>query len=159
MVRLLSLLLLPMFAAAQASPQVERERFKDWNRVCTTQNELTRCEAVQVLSVKQGEQDQPFLRATLTRVGAERILELALPLGMDLRAGLVMQLDGAEEFTLGYTTCVPQGCASVLPVSDELRSGLKAGAKAKLGFRLFGTRQTQVVELSLSGFTAASAGI
>lgn len=159
MIRLLILMLLPFTATAEDAPQVEEERFRDWTRVCVTQAEQTRCEAVQVLSVEREGESRPLMRATLTRAGEQRILELALPLGMDLRAGLVMQIDEAEEFTFGFTTCLPQGCAAVLPVSADLLNTLKAGASAKVGFRPFGTQQTQVAEISLSGFTAASSDI
>lgn len=146
------------FHALAAEP--EQTRFKDWTRVCYTAADQSRCEAVQVVSVTQQEQAQPILRATLTSTGPDggdqRFLEIALPLGMDLRAGIVFQIDQGDEIQARYTTCIPQGCAAVLPADDQLMAAMRAGAQAKVGFRPFGTTQTQVVNLSLSGFTAAS---
>ena len=144
---------------AFAEPEVSETRHKDWTQVCLSENDQTRCEAIQVLNVTQDDQTRPLLRATLSRVPDGRFLEIALPLGMDLRAGLVIQVDNGDELTFGYSTCVAQGCAAVLPVDDSLLSVLRAGNKARLGFRPFGSTQTQVVELSLSGFTAASKGV
>ena len=158
MIRLLllaSLLASPAFA----EPQIAETRHKDWVEVCVTDEDVARCEAIQVLSVTQGEQSQAILRATLSRVNDERFIEFALPLGMDLRSGLVAQIDEADEIRFGYSTCVPQGCAGVLPLSDELFAALRAGSTAKLGFRAFGNPQVQVLEISLSGLTAASKNI
>lgn len=144
---------------AVAEPEVEETRFQDWNRVCVTDQEVTRCEAVQILSVTQNEQTQPILQATVTELEGNRFMEFALPLGMDLRAGMVIQIDQGDEITFGYTTCVPKGCAGVLPLDQERFAVLKAGNTARLGFLPFGGDQVQVLELSLKGFTAASEGI
>lgn len=154
-------LLISMLLAlpALAQPEVSETRHKDWVEVCVSENDQRRCEAIQVLSITQGEQAQPILRATMSRVNDERFIEFALPLGMDLRSGLVMQIDQGEERQFGYSTCVPQGCAGVMALSDELFNALKAGSTAKLGFRAFGNPQVQVLELSLSGLTAASKNI
>lgn len=144
---------------AMAAPEVTETRYKDWTQVCLSEAEVSRCEAIQVLNVTQDEQTRPLLRATLSRVPDGRFLEIALPLGMDLRAGLVIQIDEGDEQRFAYSTCVAQGCAAVLAVDEALLSALRAGNRARLGFRLFGTVETQVVELSLSGFTAASEGV
>lgn len=159
---ILPLSLLISAPLALADDQPTQTTYKDWTRVCyAAPDSAKRCEAVQVISVTQNEQTQPILRATLSTTGADqgRFLEVALPLGMDLRAGIVMQIDEGEELVAAYTTCVPQGCAAVLPVNDSLFQAFQAGAGAKIGFRPFGTSQTQVIEMSLSGFTAASKDI
>ena len=158
MTRLLLITALLAFPAL-AEPEVVETRHKDWVEVCISEDDQSRCEAIQVLSVTQGEQSQAILRATLSRVNDERFIEFALPLGMDLRSGLVAQIDEADEIRFGYSTCVPQGCAGVLPLSDELFAALRAGSTAKLGFRAFGNPQVQVLEISLSGLTAASKNI
>ena len=151
----LSLISIP----ALAEPEVSETRHQDWNRVCVQEDDVRRCEAVQILSVTQNEQTQPILQATVTRSEGQRFIEFALPLGMDLRAGMVIQIDQGDEIRFGYTTCVPKGCAGVLPLDDARYAELRAGSSARLGFLPFGAGQVQILELSLQGFTAASRDI
>ena len=154
------LFILPLIgAAAWAEPEVRETRHNDWTEVCISDQGATRCEAIQLLSVNQGDQSQPILRVTVSKVNEQPFIEFALPLGMDLRSGMVVQVDQGEELRFGYSTCVPQGCAGVLQLTPELMTALKAGSQARLGFRPFGSEQVQVLEISLSGFTAASQGI
>jgi invasion protein IalB len=112
------LLFLPLISAvAWAEPEVRETRHNDWTEVCISDQGATRCEAIQVLSVNQGNQSQPILRVTVSQVNDQPFIEFALPLGMDLRSGMVVQIDQGEELRFGYSTCVPQGCAGVLQLS------------------------------------------
>lgn len=149
-------LLLAFALPAWAEPEVTETQHKDWVEVCISEDSQSRCEAIQVLSLNQEGESRPLLRSTVTRVQDNRFIEFALPLGMDLRSGLVLQIDEGDEINFGFTTCVPQGCAGVLPLTDELFGALKAGNSARLGFRAFGNEQVQVLEISLSGLTAAT---
>lgn len=148
----LAMLVLP----AWAEPEVTETQHKDWVEVCISDEGTTRCEAIQVLSLNQDGETRPLLRSTLTQVQDNRFIEFALPLGMDLRSGLVLQIDEGDEINFGFSTCVPQGCAGVLPLNDDLFTALKAGNSARLGFRAFGNEQVQVLDISLSGLTAAT---
>ena len=66
-----------------------------------------------------------------------------------------MQADDGEPTPLTIQTCTNDGCRSVAPVSNDLLWGLRQGERLKVGFVPFGGTQAIVVEVSLTGFTAA----
>ncbi|MET4000745.1 invasion associated locus B family protein [Marinobacterium sp. MBR-109] len=134
---------------------VQAETFGDWRVEC----QETRCQAVQQLFVGEGEKRSRVLSASVTKLQDQLVLQLVFPLGVDLRPGIATRVDESEEQQFGFSTCVQDGCVVLLPLDDNLLSGMKAGNTFKAGFRPFGSEQTLVVELSLKGFTKASSNV
>ena len=66
-----------------------------------------------------------------------------------------MQPDDGEPTPLTIQTCTKLGCRSVAPIPEDLLWGFRQGKVLKVGFIPFGSKQTMVVEASLTGFTAA----
>ncbi|WP_339776468.1 invasion associated locus B family protein [uncultured Thalassospira sp.] len=87
------------------------------------------------------------------------ILTMQLPLGVDLRPGIVIKVDQGPEMKVIYGKCTNAGCDAALVMSDELLASMKAGAELLVGFRAWGNEQTQVIKASLTGFTAALGSI
>ncbi len=83
------------------------------------------------------------------------VLNMQLPLGVDLRPGIVIKVDDGKEMKVIYSKCTNAGCDAALVMDDNLVSAMKAGAILFVGFRAWGNEQTQVIKASLSGFTAA----
>ncbi|GAA0788863.1 invasion associated locus B family protein [Marinobacterium sediminicola] len=142
--------------AAMVTPQqVLAETFGDWRVDCQEQQ----CQAVQQLFVGEGEKRSRVLSASIIKPQGKMLLQMVLPLGVDLRPGIVTRIDESEEQHFAFTTCVTDGCVALVALNDGMLAGMKAGKTMKIGFRPFSSEQTLVVELSLSGFTKASSKV
>ncbi len=133
----------------------EDQVFGDWRVEC----KQPQCHASQQLYVGEGDKRSRVLAASVMKVKDQRVLQLVFPLGVDLRPGIVIRIDDSREQHFSFTTCVSDGCVALLPLNSELYAGMKAGKVMKAGFRPFTSEQTLVAELSLSGFTKASAKV
>lgn len=142
--------------APQTEPKLTQTQHQDWVLICAEQAEQKRCHMQQTLSVQQGEQNQRVLQAIVTRQGDQRLLEIIVPLGVDLRPGLLIQVDENPVGATPYLTCNEAGCISLLNLDNALWRQLRAGQTAKVGLRGVGQAENTVLELSLKGFTAAS---
>ena len=132
-------------------------RFDDWISVCAERDGAERCEIRQVLSVDGKDGKTPIMVASVAKMSAGKLaLQLVLPLGIDVRPGVVMAIDEKAERPAPVLTCVQSGCISMVELDDAFGSELRAGRKMKVGFRPFNTDQTMVVELSLAGYSKAS---
>lgn len=145
-----------LLALSLAMPlMVQAETVGDWRVECKEEQ----CQAVQQLFVGEGDKRSRVLSASVIKVKEQLVLQLVLPLGVDLRPGIVTRIDDSEEQHFAFTTCVTDGCVALLPLKDVLFASMKAGNSMKAGFRPFSSEQTLVVELSLSGFTKASSKV
>lgn len=134
-------------------------QYQDWVGVCADIQGQERCEIQQTLNMDNEQGNARLLRATVNRMDDQLILQLLLPLGIDLRPGIVLQVDENEEFGAGFLTCVQEGCLAALPLDQERLAAMRAGTVTKIGFRPFNTNETLVLEMSLMGFTQASQSI
>lgn len=81
-------------------------------------------------------------------------IQIAAPLGVLLRAGLRVRVDGSEERGAPFEICIQGGCIVRDAVSTDFLNQLKAGATAQM--TVVSAQQGEVpVDISLSGFTAA----
>jgi invasion protein IalB len=142
--------------AQQTEPKLTQTQHGDWVLLCSENAEQNRCQMQQTLSVQQGEQSQRVLQAIVTRQGDQRLLEIIVPLGIDLRPGLLIQVDENPVGAMPYLTCNAAGCITLINLDDAVWQQLRVGQKAKMGIRGVGQAENTVLELSLKGFTAAS---
>lgn len=147
-----------MFHSVMAQEPVITE-YQDWIGVCAEVAGQERCEIQQTLNVENEQGLSRLMRATVSLMDGQRVMQFLLPLGLDLRPGIVMQIDEGEEFKSGFLTCVQEGCLVAFPLDDSRLQQMRAGKALKLGFRPFNTDQTLVIEASLMGFTRASNSI
>lgn len=146
-----------LIASSVAFAQEPRvTQYQDWVGVCADVEGREVCEMQQILTMENETGNVPLFRASVHNADNGLMMQLLFPLGLDLRAGMVLQIDEGDEYTSGFLTCVQEGCLAAFPLDSELLAALRAGNSAKVGFRPFNTDQTLVLELSLSGFTAAS---
>ncbi|CAM3803292.1 invasion associated locus B family protein [Vreelandella rituensis] len=152
---LLLLLLVPLSALAN-EPRITEHQ--DWRSVCVDMPEGERCQAQQSLNMENEQGSSRLLLASVLRNGddAPPILELLLPLGLDVSSGIVMQIDDGDEVRVPFATCLEQGCYAILPIEGNLMDTMRSGNVIRIGFRPFNARQTHAVEVSLIGFTAAT---
>lgn len=134
-----------------------------WAVVCADTNDVQTCRMEQTLFLDQtvdGEQKRlgRLLGLTVLYVGKEArrpLLVMRLPLGVDLRPGMVLKIDGHEEIKAPYLRCTNAGCDVQVELTAELIAQLKGGLKLRVGFRPFGSSKTVAVDASLKGFTKA----
>ena len=134
-----------------------------WAVICADADNAETCRMEQIRVVDQTVEGQTkrlgqLLRVTVLYVGEEArrpLLEMKLPLGVDLRPGMVLRVDNHAEVKAPYLRCTNAGCQVQVELTAELVAQLKNGLKLQVGVRFFGSSKTVVIEASLKGFTRA----
>ena len=99
-----------------------------WAVVCADANNARTCRMKQTLFVNQtvkGQQKRlgQLLSITVLYVGEKArrpLLVMRLPLGVDLRPGMVLRVDNYEEIKAPYLRCTNAGCAVQVGLTTEL---------------------------------------
>ena len=143
------------FAQAQKSPswRVICEKTKT-GKVCAIQYELM----VQKQSGGKKQTVGRLISAVVQKVKAKKggrghLMNLLLPLGTNLQAGIKILIDKGQETSFQYSRCTNRGCLVMIPVSNKLLASLKRGKNLKIGFLPFGATKPMIVNLNLGGFT------
>lgn len=144
----------PTSPATPATAPVEWElknTFGKWELLCNKGN-ASDCRAVQTQNYSDDTTKGRLLQALLATDQGRTFTVLTLPFGVDLRAGTVIKIDEGVEAKAAYTTCLPDGCQSVVELDESLQGQLIAGKVMKVGFRPWGgDDKTLVVEVPLDG--------
>ena len=142
-------------AAAQLPDNVDIETFGAWELRCETGGGA--CFIYQLANDSNG---NPVAEMTVIQLpdgneaaaGATAIT----PLGTMLTAGFVLQVDSGQARQYPYTWCTRSGCFSRFGLTDAEINAMKAGAVARAQIvSASAPEQPVILELSLSGFTAA----
>lgn len=143
-------------AAAQAqSQEVLRDTFGSWEVRCIEGTET--CAMSQVGNTSDGKR---ALLVTIQRVivttdngtPVPAALTVQTPLGILLPYAVRLKIDSNDVVPMPLSRCLPAGCISQAPISDNAVNQMKAGTKAVFGFFL---NSEVLVDISLSGFTKA----
>ncbi|WP_397579968.1 invasion associated locus B family protein [Sphingorhabdus sp.] len=152
----------PATPATPAAAPVEWElknTFGKWELLCNKGN-ASDCRAVQTQNYSDDTTKGRLLQALLAADQGRTFAVLTLPFGVDLRAGTVIKIDEGVEVKAAYTTCLPDGCQSVVELDENLQGQIIAGKIMKVGFRPWGgDEKTLVVEVPLEGIKEALAAI
>jgi invasion protein IalB len=152
----------PATPATPAAAPVEWElknMFGKWELLCNKGN-ASDCRAVQTQNYSDDTTKGRLLQALLAADQGRTFAVLTLPFGVDLRAGTVIKIDEGVEVKAAYTTCLPDGCQSVVELDEGLQGQLIAGKIMKVGFRPWGgDEKTLVVEVPLEGIKEALVAI
>lgn len=150
--------LLPMLSLAnEEGAQPERKVFGDWFTLCAKPQNICTMNQIQFVNNENGRSQ--ILHAHISKnpqKPEQLIMQLILPLGVVLPAGILVKIDKGKEIQLPYHTCTPKGCIAAMPLPDERYQLLRKGNEALVGFRPIGTDKTAVIKISLNGFTKAS---
>ncbi|MEA2946941.1 MAG: hypothetical protein QOI40_2271 [Alphaproteobacteria bacterium] len=75
------------------------------------------------------ESGMPVIAAVLIEADgdARKLLRVTLPLGVSLRPGTRVVIDGGQPMTAPYVICVPNGCVADYEASGELIAKMKTG--------------------------------
>ena len=120
-----------------------------WEGVC----EKNECAVLQVVNNKE---KTPVGRVILRKLAEEKnmfAMIITVPLGVNLRAGLGLAIDGEEIGRVPFDLCNPGGCTAALPVKDDLLQKIKKGKALQVA--AFVDDKQQTLPFSLSGATKA----
>lgn len=133
-----------------ASPPVVRPQNPtlQWRVQCSD----VLCEMVYDLAPGQAQSPS---RVLIYDVGDLTILEYIVPLGIGLKTGIVVQVDGVHSFPTQMLVCRPTGCMGYLKLDERIVGLFKAGAKFTLAFENYSDKKFYSYRYSLMGFTAA----
>jgi invasion protein IalB len=82
------------------------------------------------------------------------IILVQLPLGLNLPAGIRVQVDEGKTADMQIQTCESRGCYASMPVPADLLAALKSGKQLKVSFQNLG-KETVTVPMPLADFPAA----
>jgi len=82
------------------------------------------------------------------------IVLVQLPLGLNLPAGVKLQVDEGKTADMQIQTCENRGCYASMPVPSELLAALKSGKQLKVLFQNLG-KETITIPMPLADFAAA----
>jgi invasion protein IalB len=128
-----------------------------WNIVCATASDACAME-----QKGQDAEGKDMLLARIARIDPrdtpqgtiDTVITVLVPLGVMLKPGLGVQIDGGEATRGAFELCDRNGCVLQSPIPAALVASMKKGVAAK--FSMVAPPQKEiVVSLSLSGFTAA----
>lgn len=145
-------------APAQQANETVRSTHGDWaircagdRGVCVMQTVGKGADGNDVLEIRIRKLDDVRTQEGQTVPAA---IQIATPLGVLLRAGVRVQVDGGQVRTGLYEICLPQACIVRDLVPDEFLNAMRRGNIAKM--TIVSPAQGEVsIDVSLRGFTAA----
>lgn len=140
--------------ADDSSPDAKTttEQFGDWQLLCTQLSSQEQCRISQTLNNQQ--RQTVSVLNVFKDVNGSKVVELALPLMVDLISQPSIQIDEQEPVTYPYNLCNGQACFTL--VNDEsLIDAFKAGQAATVSFKPVSVPDPVKIGYSLKGFSRA----
>ncbi|MCB1450770.1 MAG: invasion associated locus B family protein [Nitratireductor sp.] len=140
-----------------ASAQQQQPPRNGWFKLCTKQEDVDFCN-VQFQSVASNGQLVTAV-SLMEAKGKEnrKGLQVIVPPGRLIPAGIKVKVDDGKEVTLPYYVCLPDRCIAEVPLDDAIVTTFKGGGKLTLTSTNFQNKPNPV-EVTLEGFTAAFDG-
>lgn len=144
--------------AGSAPALAQQNENNAWVKICTTnpESQKTLCLVTQELRTSQGQ----FLASLALREvpgEARRTLLASVPVGMVLKPGVAILVDGQNPVQVPYSICFPNACYAEMTIDDAFIERLKRGGKLQMVTYNQTGKQVQF-DMTLIGFTAAFDG-
>lgn len=128
-----------------------------WFKVCNTQGENTICNTQYTMIA-----DTRQLITALNLIDVkgkvnQKVLQVVVPTGRVIPAGIQMQVDQNPPAAIGYSVCFPDRCIAEAQLTDAIIASMKKGnglTVTSINFQ----RQANPIKVTLSGFTGAFDG-
>ena len=149
----------PERQAASAATKDSAKTFGDWNLQCVDPAEGDeRCQIVG--SVLSADGKQVILVMSLARTPDLKAtaIQMAVPLGVSLQAGVKIDLQDAYTGSMPLSRCTPQGCLVEGTVPEKMIEAMKAKAAASIEVAT-PDGKTVPISLPLKGFSDAYAAM
>jgi len=145
-----------LFLAAPALGQLGGElrpgaKHGDWQVLCEDTPVGETCFITQAAADDTGE---PVMQIMVGRLEGDNVMVVYLPLGIDLRPGMLFQIGDTFRREFPFQTCLPNGCRVVARVDADMLAAMRAGSNFLIGVRPLESDRVAVIEGSLMGFTA-----
>jgi invasion protein IalB len=83
-----------------------------------------------------------------------RVLNVSVPMGVALKEGIEITIDGANKMQSAYTSCLNNGCIVSMDLADKTLDIIKKGKILSVSFSDANGNKVKA-DMSLVGFTAA----
>ena len=124
---------------------------QDWQVLCEDTPTGENCFISQAIVDDAGD---PVMQISLGRLEDDNVMVIYLPLGLDLRPGILFQVEDKFRREFPFQTCLPNGCRVVVQVDEEMLTAMRTGTQFVVGIKTLGSDRVGVIEGSLMGFTA-----
>jgi invasion protein IalB len=144
-------------AFAQQTPAAPGGMPKGWFKVCGKEQDFDICNVQNQVLAQTGQMLTAVQLAEFKGKVNRRALQVSVPVGRLLPAGVTMQIDGNKPTKLEFTTCFQDRCVADAPLTDAIVAALKKGTDLTLTTYNF-QNQPSPIKVSLQGFTGAYDG-
>ena len=146
-------------AAGQAARAVTKATHGDWSIVCA-EGQPDVCVMRQIGKNAEGNDVLAVtVRALPPNTRADNgevvpaVIDILAPLGVALRGGIRVKVDGGQERAAPFEICLQSGCLVRQPMGADFLAAMKAGQTAAM--TVVSAQQGEVtINISLRGFTA-----
>jgi len=102
--------------------------YSSWMKVCNKNASTNNKQVCTVFKDGRLENGRPIVAVQLIEPeGQAKLLRVIVPLGTQIRHGTRVIIDQSAPLTEPYAMCIPLGCMSDYPVTDEMIKQLKKG--------------------------------
>jgi len=148
---------LPAPGATPAQPQTLDH---NWTTRCGSKTRVGSLECTVEQSLVKSDTRQLVLLVRVGVPGDTRtpVLQLQLPLGIYLPAGVILRVDDKKVAELAVQTCDAAGCYISGPLAADLLAAMQTGKTLHISFQSV-SRETLDLTMPLAGFSTAFDGI
>lgn len=150
-------------AAAQAAPAAPAAApaasasAPQWFKVCTKQGENDICNTQFTLVADTRQLVTAINLIDVKGKVNQRVLQVVVPTGRVIPAGVQMQVDQNAPQGMNYSVCFPDRCIAEAQLTDAIVAGMKKGNGLTVTSVNF-QRQANPIKITLSGFSKAYDG-
>lgn len=144
---------LPEAPGEQAQPEIRI--FDQWGVQCGATGQGG-CIAFQNISTEDSQTPVMLVRVGYlpTNQGTRAAMEIVLPLGIYLKFGVAIEVDGEGIARDYFDHCARGGCFALFSFEDDIAQKFLSGSSGKVVFQ-DGTQETVEIPFSLDGFSDA----
>jgi len=128
-----------------------------WYKECGKMQDFDICNVQNQVIAQTGQMLTAVQLAEFKGKVNRRALQISVPVGRLLPAGVTMQIDGSKPSKIEYTTCFQDRCVADAPLTDAIVASLKKGTAITLTSYNF-QNQPNPIKISLDGFTGVYDG-
>tara|TARA_R100000322_G_scaffold78680_2_gene49399 strand:+ start:3774 stop:4484 length:711 start_codon:yes stop_codon:yes gene_type:complete len=147
----------PVLGQSDYPMPVKRDTYGDWVVECFQPNDLGQeCQIYQRLLINGGSAIAMVATMAYAPSDASLLMQFALPLGINIENGAVINIDEDIELSVPISRCTKQGCIFEGVATPGLQDALLEGKTVSVTV-IDPTEEPFVIPLSLSGFKDALA--
>jgi invasion protein IalB len=139
-------------AGPAASQGAIRSMHGEWKVRCDTPPGARREQCMLTQSATTEDHPRAQLRVLVLKTAdfKSRLMQIVVPLGVQIGAGLLVKIDDTEIGRAGFVRCLPIGCIAEVVLDDAMLQKWRSGQRAS--FTLATGEQTIGFAIPLTGF-------